>query len=128
MLWFRLQVVCYTVPCEVCTTFSMYHFCLFFALHRGEQKWNVPPMYKEAMKRGQPLAGLTYQIGHFQPILVELLAEVALQQALESLAVAGLVAGHLIKTCAALGFAYNFEALPCNSLITLYPALGLPEA
>ena len=33
--------------CEVCTTSSMYHFCQFSALHRGEQKWNVPPMYNQ---------------------------------------------------------------------------------
>ena len=41
----------------------------------------------------------------YPPILVELLTEVALQQAFESLAVARLIAGHFIKPCASLGFA-----------------------
>ena len=56
-----------------------------------------------------------------------LLGEVALQQAFESLAMAGLIAGHFIKTCATLGFAYNFlqlfykyEGFSCNSFTTLY--------
>ena len=43
-----------------------------------------------AIQKGQPPAGLTLSIH------LELLAEVPLEQALESLAVAGLVAGHLI--------------------------------
>ena len=37
--------------------------------------------------------------------MLELLAEVALQEAFESLAMSGFIAGHLIKTCASLGFA-----------------------
>ena len=49
-------------------------------------------------KKGQPRQELTF--AH-----VGLLAEVALQEAFESLAMARLVAGHFIKTCASLGFA-----------------------
>ena len=43
-----------------------------------------------AIQKGQPPAGLALSIP------LELLAEVPLEQALESLAVAGLVAGHLM--------------------------------
>jgi hypothetical protein len=64
----------------------------------------------------------------------ELLGEVALQEAFESLAMTGFVPCHFIKTCATLGFAYNFlqliynfEALPCNSLTTLYNSEELFE-
>ena len=51
-----------------------------------------------AIQKGQPPAGLTLSIP------LELLAEVPLEQALKRLAVAGLVAGHLIKTCAKAWF------------------------
>ena len=60
-------------------------------------------------------------------IFDELLSEVTGQQFGESLSVAGFIAGHFIKTCATLGFAYNFlqlfynfAAFPCNSLTPLY--------
>ena len=56
-----------------------------------------------------------------------LLAEVALQQAFESLAVTGFVDLPLIKIFATLDFAYNFlqlfynfESLHCNSFTTIY--------
>ena len=63
----------------------------------------------------------------YPPILVELLAEVALQQAFKSLAMTGFVGLPPIKIFATLDFAYNFlqlfynfESLHCNSFTTLY--------
>ena len=50
-----------------------------------------------------------------------LLAEVALQEAFESLAMAGFVDLPLIKTCATLGFAYNFLQL-CYKYAEKYQA------
>ena len=68
--------------------------------HAGAARLHCAAQKKDDPRRNHPL------------VLFELLAEVALQQAFESLAVAGFVASHFIKTCAKAWF--------CVQLSTTY--------
>ncbi|MBR1979342.1 MAG: hypothetical protein IJ985_07590 [Akkermansia sp.] len=79
-----------------------------------------PQKKNRPLFRGRLLKPLIY-------LCLSLLAEVALQEAFESLAVAGFIGLPPIKIFATLDFAYNFlqlfynfESLHCNSFTTLY--------
>ena len=75
--------------------------------HRGESTTKVPYLFpmmgKQLQKKNRPL----FRGRLLKPLIylrLSLLAEVALQQAFESLAVAGFVASHFIKTSAKAWF------------------------
>ena len=73
-----------------------------WGVQTGTRKKENSPCVGDSLKSLEFAGNVTAATG-------DLLGEVALQQAFEGFSMSGLVLGHFIKTCATLGFAYNFS-------------------